>query len=177
MNSIGRSTNLLATSGVASFKILIVTIFFFFLPLDYARADWMFSQWGMSIENLKENAPDEFVYLEEPKETRSKLLLIGHIAHEAGDYKFQANFLFSKANKLDRVVLTLSEESDGATLCQSLLSKYGEPKKEKIRSIDRGESHIAIWHDEEANNVVSYFGIGENYTIEYAPLDRTAGNL
>jgi len=95
--------------------------------------------------------------------------------YATGPFDFEVSFLFEAVDEtlaLERVVLFLADDDAASQLYQSLLASYGEPEKSEIKPIQDGVSHTAQWKDPERNNLVSYFGIGDYYAVEYAPLSR-----
>ncbi len=96
--------------------------------------------------------------------------------HKAGQFSFRVSFLFRPSDGLlERVVLTLISDDVASQLYQRLVTVYDQPETgdEVFKSIPGGESHTAKWKDPNKNNLITYFGIGDFYTIEYAPLSRT----
>lgn len=138
-----------------------------------AVADWLYTMWDMTPEELVAESGGEAELVDPPKHLASGLVRAAESRHETGAFVFDVAFLFRTGEgPLARIVLHLVDNTHAPQLYATLLSVYGEPDDHEINDIPEGESHIAKWKDPANKNVVTYYGIGDYYAIEYAPLDH-----
>jgi len=143
-----------------------------------AIAGWRYTNWAMTPEEVVTASQGKAAMLEEPDVTRSGLVRSAKADYRAGALSFHVSFLFHPAtNVLERVVLKLKNAGGAPHLYQDLESHYGEPQSSEIKPIQGGERHTAEWLDVESNNRITYFGVGDYYAIEYAPISRAMNGL
>ena len=111
-------------------QILFVALFL--ANVTIAQADWQYTKWGMTQDQIIEASGHSAV-------------LSGHdleAPYEAAGLKFVARFGFDKVDHtLNRVTLTLTGERGKATsLLLALGRKYGKPGKETGSMVD-SDSH------------------------------------
>ena len=148
------------------------------LGVRSALADWRYTTWRMTPQEVVEASSGEAELLDSPVSTPSGLTKAAVGRYETGPFGFEVSFLFrtvDEALELERVSLFLLDNSAASRLYQSLVDSYGEPETSEIRPIQDGVSQTAQWKDPDSSNLISYFGIGDYYAVEYAPI-RPAGD-
>lgn len=145
------------------------------LAAQPALAGWRYTTWTMTPAEVVEASSGKAELLDPPVEIPSGLLNSAAGQYNTGIFIFNVYFLFRADDEvLEHVVLNLKDNTPASQLYQGLVATYGEPYKTDIKAIQDGESHTAKWKDPDNNNLITYFGIGDNYSIEYAPLNRTS---
>ena len=151
------------------FQLIVLCLF----VSQSAGANWRYTTWNMTPDEVVGASSDQATLLNPPIETQSGLLTSAVGRYETGPFVFEVSFLFRAADQvLERVVLHLEDNSSASQLYQSLVATYGDPEISEIKPILVGESHTATWKNSDDNNLIVYFGIGDYYAIEYAPLNR-----
>jgi len=138
-----------------------------------ALADWRYTTWRMTPQAVVEASSGEAELLDPPVSTASGLTKAAVGRYGNGPFEFEVSFLFGTVDgmlELHRVVLFLADNSAAPQLYQSLVASFGEPDKSEIKAIQAGVSHTAQWRELDRNDLVSYFGIGDYYAVEYAPI-------
>jgi hypothetical protein len=105
-----------------------------------AHADWQYSKWGMTAEEvlaaskgaLKRCDPTS---CEKQTTAKSAALLVG--PYRSGSLQFTAFAYFDNATrKLDMVILNLkSPEKDTGELIRAMMGRYGEPRSKDFSAI------------------------------------------
>ena len=139
-----------------------------FLYSANVYADWQYTKWGMS--------PDEVIIASEGKATANDLVKNESIADYAelvksnyttGRLKFRVVFLFDKiTNKLDVVRLELIEPLLVGRLFDALSSKYGEP----VDHIEIPSIKYTEWIDKFGNNNITLFQLFGGVSVLYEPI-------
>lgn len=141
-----------------------------------ADAGWRYTDWGTTPADVVESSDGKAMLLDEPVTTPKGLIKMARARYVSGDLDFVVSFYFSpELQLLDLVALRLRDNTAANQLYQAMITLYGEPDEETIKNITEGVSHTAKWKDESANNIVIYFGIGNFFVIQYAPLNRSPG--
>lgn len=140
-----------------------------------AFANWQFTQWGMSVEEVIQagNGSVEryrgmpLIY---PRGTiDSEELLKSEF--EAEGILFDAYFLFDEKNKkLVEVILIAADKSKCSILLPRLLIIYGAPANEF--NVDNTESKVTIWHDRANHNIAVYNNLSFKCYMNYLELPK-----
>lgn len=117
--------------GTALMRFISLVAVFVTLSVP-ARADWKFTKWGMTPEQVVEasagaarmSTPDE-VSENSPADGSAKALAT--MPYDAGDIHFNVAFDFGRDNKLRVIVLTVTSGDIGYKLQNALVAKYGAP--------------------------------------------------
>lgn len=143
------------------------------LATSPAHADWQFTKWGMTQEEVIAAGGPEIVSVEVGE--REKQRVTGgaptlKMRYESGRYEFNVYFIFGdRDRKLMQVRSVLRRGGNCDALYQTLRQKYGE--KNVIERLGR-DVIISTWRDEEAGNEVALVQAGE-CTIVYSPLSSS----
>ena len=153
---------------------MIVTTFSFALTMP-AHADWQYTKWGMSPQQVvTASAGKAKPYPEGPKKATSAngepLYETLFALHRSGPFSFRASFAFAERRGLTVVGLTAENPSDCIDIKNSLISKYGTP------AVDRASVGLQKWFDQPSNNIVSIITLGSFCTIQYQPFSRAGGS-
>lgn len=142
-----------------------------------ASAQWQYTEWGMSPEQViaasngeVERAPSD------PMREWEGVDIAAEGLYRSGKYDFKSIFYFSR-NELVAVHLELQSsnlESDAIALRHSLYGVYGDPFDESP-----GLMTIVTWHDTKKNNRIDLLAIGDkSVKITYRPLrDASSAGL
>ena len=125
---------------------LAVALFTHCVLSGSSYADWQYTRWGMSIDDVIVASggianPNSNVERESTENLRALL----KAPYQAGRFKFNVQFMFDTwSKKLVRVKLVLLDPSLGSELEDAMKNKYGAPILEN--------SVGTRWRDEENNN-------------------------
>lgn len=138
-----------------------------FLISNAGLADWQYTKWGMTVDEViiaSDGKAKEFVDSGRDSDTARTLATAPYIA---GDFLFEANFMFDrKTQQLRHVKLTL-KKGNGRSLYAALVNRYGKPVSEHETAV----LPSARWLDQENNNSVNWLMIGESHTsIDYSAM-------
>ena len=138
------------------------------LSASQASADWQYTHWGMSPEevvkasqgiassNLTSNeASGGFV--------GATNLLVA--PYQSGDYSFRAVFAFNEKRKLMGVSLLMQNPSAGIGLASNLQMKYGKPISRDVSPT----SVTTIWRTDTDQIMLNAIGT-LNYRLDYRSL-------
>lgn len=139
------------------------------------HADWRFTAWGMTPEELEDASDGGLTFYDEPVATGSGLKKHAVEVWVSGSFTFDATYFFDSVPALAAVTLHLRDKSKGYTLYDELLNQFGEPRKEELKPIVGGESHIAVWYDADDNNRLVFYSVGDFVALEYTPLNPSGG--
>jgi hypothetical protein len=136
-----------------------------------AYADWQFTKWGMTPEQVIAASGGSAVTPDAEKSKscsspsgEDKCLAIMP-SYKVGSYKFEVSFQFSE-RKLNRILLKV-DPKEYPNVREMLLGVYGEPISDKKTSF----SSKAIWKDDRNKNSVSLNWMPDTYlTIYYEPI-------
>ncbi|HEY0833899.1 MAG TPA: hypothetical protein VGE72_08335 [Azospirillum sp.] len=150
-------------------------------PSGPALADWQYTRWGMTPDEVKAACActmDVLTPEEIQQYTYGKGRALLKTTYTSGEHRFTARFVFGKSDGLlSRVELLLNADSDVFSLKRDLLEKYGKPSEEKKTKF----SEMYWWHTPSGR--VYYFLAGSIKTgfsghIEYyAPRTSSVGGL
>jgi len=164
----------------------IIAFVFVLLFANSAQADWQFTKWGMTVEEVLASNKQVTRLLPEGIKKHSHdgtTAALGIPEYKSGNYEFTAIFHFGKAsNKLEKIVLksvrpTLSQMID---IVNSLRGKYGlEFEKDRRYSSDTAIS-TSEWLGDTMH--IKLFSRGSipmsDLTITYTPrLDENNSGL
>jgi len=140
-----------------------------------AYADWQYTRWGMSQQELLDKAPHESRLRQSETEYGFDFSFIGSYIVNSGT--FQSLLSFSGDSLL---AVRLLPEMNGLPACQNLKAAlratYGKPIKTGF-AIDGGNiipTPFVRWLDTEANNSVTFFGV-DGCSILYRPIAPPKG--
>jgi hypothetical protein len=158
-------------------------IVFYLLTTSPAVADWQYTKWGMSIDEVM-RASGNALRAPTPKEKHDHTLsfadrslkdlapdLIGN--YNTDSFRFNAVFYFGGNQKtLSRIELHLIDHSKLRPLLAALRSLYGEP----LQSSNDSTSSMMRWRDEKNSNEVLAFDLLSNmFTLTYTILPSAKG--
>jgi hypothetical protein len=154
---------------IVAFALLCVLA----LAATPAHADWQYTRWGMSVDEIKQAShgaagplvPDDARYVR-PSESRfSDVRFPFHALlaapYTSGRFDFRALFYFDDAGKLSCV--ELHARGDGRAILAELEAKYGAP----IKTYHDAISDIVTWQDE--TNRIMVTRIGDLADVNYRP--------
>jgi hypothetical protein len=123
-----------------------------------AAADWQYTRWGMSPEQVVA-ASNGAVRLGPPPQGKTYDKLTGRALgnHEADGATFHAFFHFDAANGLAKVALERNSGTACAALQGGLAAQYGQP----VKSTRNNFATIDEWRDAVRGNVVRYVLVGD----------------
>ena len=157
-------------------KFFVLSVFCLAWPFS-ASAQWQYTEWGMSPEEVVAASNGEVARApSDPQREWGGVDIAAEGTYRSGEYEFQSIFYFER-DELIAVHLELQSAelaSDSIALRHSLYGVYGEPFDETT-----GMMTIVTWHDTEKNNRVDLFAIGDrSVEIRYRPLrDESAAGL
>jgi hypothetical protein len=151
---------------------IVATIFAWLTGLQYANADWQYTNWEMTPDQVIAASGGKSVRDDTPSSGKgpNRRLLKGD--YTSGQFHFRVEFYFNEnTNRLSLVQLQLLDPGLGYTLEQSLISKYGKPLE-----AHPGVIRITRWQDASNNNRVELLHIeSRSVSLRYFPL-RTTDN-
>lgn len=125
-----------------------------------ARADWQFTQWGMSKEEFKKISPIQITEIDKTCQTLlDSVSAIGTkpeylaTSWEAGRFKFTNCYVFGEDDSLADVYLNLDNFYSSGILLDTLVNKYGDPSSDN--SIDMLNITSYEWRTEK--DLISFF--------------------
>lgn len=133
-----------------------------------AAADWQYTRWGMSPEQVVA-ASRGAVQLGPPPSGKTYEGLTGRArgVHNEAGASFDAYFHFDAEFRLARVALERTGGADCAALHNRLLADLGRPAKSTRQSF----ATIDQWQDRSRGNLVGYVLVGKlPCTITYSVL-------
>lgn len=129
-----------------------------------ARADWQYTRWGMSPQQVLEAAGGAAKAHHMPSDDgptqRSKVVA----PYRSGEHLFRSRFVFDLSDNLIIVMLELSDLSKCPELYRDLTSAYGPPQ-----SFGSGRS-LPKWWDKKNGNVVLLIDTLGSCSIQYTPI-------
>ncbi len=141
-----------------------------------AFAGWRYAEWGATPEEVVENSEGKAELLAEPKETAKGLIIAVKSRTLLSDIPCDVVFQFTPdTRQLVGISLMLRKSNQGGDLYVFLEDQYGQPNPDDVtvKLLEDGESHIVHWRDPELGNQVTYFGVGDLFGVDFAPLDGT----
>jgi hypothetical protein len=125
-----------------------------------AFADWQYTKWGSTLEELRA-IPNQTILTTSPKEQKGLAFSFGtpmaKTTYKAMETTFDVNFLFEN-NKLNGVVLYMKDIETAARIGTALGDQYGKPEKDTADYDKLSDCYTTyrLWRDEQAGNVVSF---------------------
>lgn len=156
LRNLRRSGGLVALLGAA-----IITL------AGSAKADWQYTRWGMSKEQVIEaskgtaKTPTKPDVYEDDEFTH-----LLSAPYKSGDLQFDAKFHFSKDGKLTRVILEYGNRDDCSRLHRMLSSAYGPGE---VHELSLG-TVIKWWDKNNGNHVIFADAPPVICDIQYKPL-------
>lgn len=114
------------------------------LTAHVARADWQYTKWGMSVDEVIASSKGE---MQRCESACSKLQTDDEVAaasglYQSGSFEFKAFAYFNrKTGRLSSMLLYLRDTDQGFRLQDELKAKYGRPTSQTDVSISRS----TIW--------------------------------
>ena len=131
-----------------------------------ALADWQFTRWGMTIEEVIVGAGGKTTINEDrSKDTSEELVSLLRIDHTSGGFDFVAFLEFDRNKTLARVSLEPKSSDTCGKLPFALSSTYGPPQTKSGNAV----SEVLKWWHAETGNVVTFFQIGADCWLIYSP--------
>ncbi len=153
-------------------KRLGIALAFVCLGASAAKADWEYTKWGMTPEQVAGAAKHGAKKSSDPSPDSNGYITRLVAPYKSGKFSFEAQFGFDAADKLSSVTLVLKDKRAGADMgmdmggmdmpmdqggCHDLLasvkSAYGPPQ-------GGGSAHmqytIETWRDQKSQNNVTY---------------------
>lgn len=134
-----------------------------------AYADWQYTRWGMSPEQVVAASDNtvrpakEIVKTTDGQQTK---MLEG--TYQTGAFSFQSAFYFNLQNQLSAVQLSLRNVSDCPSLWGTMQTSYGPPEVSKISL-----GQFAKWWDKDSGNAVVLSDIRDLWCkIDYMPIKQ-----
>lgn len=148
--------------------ISVILLLVVFAPAT-SHADWQYTKWGMSKEQVAKAAGGQATAdgIPTAKNTETSLALL-QAPYQTGRYKFIAVFMFDRSTmELTEVRLELVDTELTSSLHGELTNKYGQPEKADIPVVKLNQ-----WRDEAKNNNLSLMSIGNRHTtLIYNPIE------
>lgn len=138
-----------------------------------AHADWQFTRWGMTVDEVTAAAPGKIVPFEHPGYTTASDVMKLATDYSANDIDFTAGFMFDRATgRLSRVHLEPKAMAACERVWFAMDAAYG-PTTDRARS---RTSVVAKWHDAAAGNVVTVqmIGVAPPRDVGYCSIDYSA---
>jgi hypothetical protein len=134
-----------------------------------AAADWQYTKWGMSVDQVQKASKGILQRCSgasvctERSVTNSAAQLYG--GYTTGQFNFSAYPMFNRqTSRLDAVTLELSDPTMAGALGAALRAKYGEPVNASRGSI----MSTSTWRDR--TDEITLMAIGErSVTLRYSP--------
>jgi hypothetical protein len=152
--------------------IVLIGVVLASLSAAHASADWQYTKWGMTPEQVIEASGGSATWISPPDPPlRSGRQLLVKSPYSAGQLHFSVTFVFALPERhLAQVNMTLKgDDADADLLGQSLVAKYGVPR----RGEDDGYPGL-LWRDEAGNNLV--FVPSGMAMVVYKPLRKLETN-
>lgn len=142
----------------------------------FARADWQYTKWGMSREQLAAAAKAAGTNLSFSKTPSANGA--GIASYAAAGVEFSAHFDFEDGNgQLSKVKLLPSDMTKCKKIADLLLERYEQPATNEITTLGGLKVHSLTWNDRKERNAVKYVNFGEiGCNIDYTPLRLGAKN-
>ena len=132
-----------------------------------ALADWQYTKWGMAVDEVIMASGGKASKFADSRRDTDTEKLLAIAPYVAGDFVFEANFMFDKKNGELRGVILGLKEDNGRFLYAALVNRYGQPVSEGKTSVTQS----ARWLDRENNNNVVWLMIGADHTtVRYSAM-------
>lgn len=156
-------------------RITVLSIVTFLFSTNAMRADWQYTKWGMSPEEVQSATGVDPVENEEDANGGPSYTPF-YVGYNGAGIPFLAYFVFSRAsNGLIIVRLKASPNTDCASLSGKLKEIYGTPSS----SVEVSNTYYRRWRDVKNKNSITYWENKGRCTIDYSSLDEpgAAGGL
>jgi len=140
-------------------------------------ADWQYTRWGMTVEQVKEASKGSAVAVADPKPRLTDVarLMIPYFSESFSreSFRFVVFFYFTlDTDRLTAVDLKLHYRRDCRHLIETLKIRYGTPA-----SISRDKYELTWRDNQDGNTVVATYvpgiaGVGPFCSVLYTPFDK-----
>lgn len=122
------------------------------VPISNAVADWQFTKWGMTPEEVSASSHGELQPTQpNERENRGGLPLL-KMEYQSRDFRFSAKFVFNKQRRLSAVILDPLDMGECGQIQQSVLSQY-----DKAEIVTRSPMSLNYaWRDHSHDNRVTF---------------------
>jgi hypothetical protein len=146
-----------------------LTVLLTVVPCSDAFADWEFTKWGMSKDQVVQASggrakPYPAHQLEGPISQAGEICTHNIPDYVSGKFRFEAQFCFDRQDRLSRVRLRVADDRF-VPLEEALNATYGAPVNSQKNSIVR----TAQWNDTKRQNRVRLLGISDSTFVDYEP--------
>lgn len=155
-----------------------VTAFLLLLISFEARADWQYSRWGMTVDDLMAAGKGSVVRVSDSEADKARMgnglgAPLAKASYRTNDFVFTAWFFFPKG-KLAGVRLVGADGRQAIPIEQQLERVYGAPfEKEETKILPQCKIRSAKWKDDASKNYILFSGVGcypENPKIDSAAI-------
>jgi hypothetical protein len=139
-----------------------------------ANADWQYTKWGMTPQQVVEASGGKIKRLEKPRQGRPGEIALLEGPYETGNLKFRATFVFRDAEPKPLTMVNLTFLDSEKLTCrgvhEALFAKYGEPMHSTYDPMTR-DRHL-FWQEKLVNlDIELYRTIGDIFCfVTYRPL-------
>lgn len=136
-----------------------------------ASADWQYTKWGMSLDELLASSGAKVVRTTPKEQKDGEIDIVGRpmakTTYVGGGITYDARFYFD-GGKLTGVRLLPKSLSDALKTQSRLRSVYGEPREAKDRMVTGGGCRdiVESWHAEADGNRIHF---GAHFCIKMHP--------
>jgi hypothetical protein len=146
-------------------KLKIMVVAGAFVCATPAFADWQYTRWGMSSDEVITASKGSLKRGDGQKSAQNSDTRQATGSYVTGDLEFDANLWFGP-DGLRTVSLSLRDDKKCQDIQRDLLGKYGTPVERSGGTVQR-----LMWADREANNRVALVTTGLGYCqLSYEPL-------
>jgi hypothetical protein len=139
-----------------------------------AHADWQFTRWGMSPDEVVRASGGAAHVVEHPSSSNNGDLFAVEGSYQAAGRSYATRFSFTNG-KLTGANLMPQVDRDDSTLClgirDDLLTRYG------VASVDSrvGPIQMVRWSDRETNNNITFFLVtfDRSCSVRYEPMQAS----
>ena len=142
------------------------------LPNSSANADWQYSRWGMTPDQMLTASKGQLKRCD-PKacagQTTDKTAAQLFGPYQSGEFSFKSFAFFDKqTNKLAQVTLQLTTPEKANELIGALRARYGEPSSQNKTTI----MTLLVWREQKDQIALMILGFGQttnSASIIYQP--------
>ena len=117
-------------------------------------ADWQYTKWGMTVEEVIIASNGSAIKSADTGRDVIGAKSLAIAQYFAGEFVFEANFLFDRKTQKLRYVMLSLEKGNPNLLYEALVNRYGKPVE--TRASDDTNIKSARWLDRENNNNVNW---------------------
>lgn len=132
-----------------------------------AQADWQWSRWGMTIEQLRAAAPYPLMPFSMPDIDRDDSVSRIGGSHAVSGRRFAVVFRFSSADALNAVLLMPNDNS----LCPTLISELTNANGQPIATHADRYSHSVRWRNSATGNDIEVSQVNDGPVITYCMIE------